>query len=937
MSGEVGPVLAAKEAQGARDQGLGERPFVVEPGQEHMQIHQELKAAESGVQTTLETTVTDKAVKADGAAVPIRLWDERVATHLQEAWERKGVSKPPLNFSAPGDRAKFSRILNNVRKRLLVIWKNRVRKSFLEWYRTLPSNSTDRVEIGRDGAKACSKAADASWWEWDKGSALFFWRWPPHYREIARKGVAPFFDADPPSNQDEQPPYGDEAVRAMVKKKLAKVLKKDYIEICDIEEIEAMMFMFHVPKGEDDIRMVYDGSKSGLNRALWAPWFALPNIDTMARWVVAGSWLADNDYGEQFLNFPLHPELRKYCGVDLTQLFPEWKDPKFRLLVGRWTRNAMGLKPSPYNSVQGALVAKHFVMGNPKDPANPFSWDHLKFNLPGSPDYDATLPRLMKIRKDGLLASGVVQYIDDLRIMAASKELAWLCSSRMAKGLSFLGLQDAARKRRECTQNPGAWAGAVISTNNGLFKSVTQERWEKTRDKVRHIASAIGLSDEYSDRGASDSQRLEIQTLDAAEGRESSLQFKTLRSITGFLGYVGFTYSMMVPYFKGLHLTLNGWRPNRDTHGWKTKRDILAEDHGPPPDVVNPVTRLEGDVRALMDLTKFEQPPKIPVRALHKDPLFVVGDASGSGFGVSVWRQGSRVIKVTHGNWSPQVTQESSSNFREAANLAMELRRLVSSGQLAPGTEVWVFTDNSCAERTFYKGSSTSPLLHEMVLELRKLEMEGALILHYVWIAGVRMIAQGTDGLSRGDFTSGVMAGEDFLKHIPLNETAVERQPELGRVIKGWSDHAWELAHPEDWFHETRVRHETNWIWSPAPCLARIALDELCETRHMFPYSSHIFVCPALMTGEWRKDLGKVSDVMFTVPAGSTIWNKDQFEPLIIAFVCPLMDRYPWSVGRLASLDQWHSKLSALFQGDKEVIRGHMRKLWREISPGQGL
>ena len=38
---------------------------------------------------------------------------------------------------------------------------------------------------------------------------------------------------------------------------------------------------------------------------------------------VAGSWLADNDYGERFLNFPLHPDLRKYCGVDLSQLFPD--------------------------------------------------------------------------------------------------------------------------------------------------------------------------------------------------------------------------------------------------------------------------------------------------------------------------------------------------------------------------------------------------------------------------------------------------------------------------------------------------------------------------------------------------------------------------------------------------------------------------------------
>jgi len=46
--------------------------------------------------------------------------------------------------------------------------------------------------------------------------------------------------------------------------------------------------------------MVYDGSKSGLNEVVYSPWFPLSMVDSMVRWVIAGSWLADNDYGEQF-------------------------------------------------------------------------------------------------------------------------------------------------------------------------------------------------------------------------------------------------------------------------------------------------------------------------------------------------------------------------------------------------------------------------------------------------------------------------------------------------------------------------------------------------------------------------------------------------------------------------------------------------------------
>ena len=74
------------------------------------------------------------------------------------------------------------------------------------------------------------------------------------------------------------------------------------------------------------IWVIYDGYKSGLNDALRTPWFALLTIDSMARWVVAGSWHADNDYGERlFSEFSttIYPDLQKYCGVDLSQLFPD--------------------------------------------------------------------------------------------------------------------------------------------------------------------------------------------------------------------------------------------------------------------------------------------------------------------------------------------------------------------------------------------------------------------------------------------------------------------------------------------------------------------------------------------------------------------------------------------------------------------------------------
>ena len=42
--------------------------------------------------------------------------------------------------------------------------------------------------------------------------------------------------------------------------------------------------------------------------------------------------------------------------------------------------------------------------------------------------------------------------------------------------------------------------------------------------------------------------------------------------------------------------------------------------------------------------------------------------------------------------------------------------------------------------------------------------------LHLVHVSGTRMMAQGTDGITRGDMLEGVMAGKPMLDFIPLNK-----------------------------------------------------------------------------------------------------------------------------------------------------------------------
>ena len=126
------------------------------------------------------------------------------------------------------------------------------------------------------------------------------------------------------------------------------------------------MFFFAVP------RLAYDGTKSGLNEVLWAPWFPLPTVGDMLDLVEEGTWLCDNDVGEMFLNLVLQNCLRELCGIDVSQF---WDESEERSRTGtsgnnqkwlRWSRNAMGLEWSPYFSTRIMSLAMESVTGDRK-------------------------------------------------------------------------------------------------------------------------------------------------------------------------------------------------------------------------------------------------------------------------------------------------------------------------------------------------------------------------------------------------------------------------------------------------------------------------------------------------------------------------------------------------------------------------------------------
>ena len=93
-------------------------------------------------------------------------------------------------------------------------------------------------------------------------------------------------------------------------------------------------------------------------------------------------------------------------------------------------------------------------------------------------------------------------------------------------------------------------------------------------------------------------------------------------------------------------------------------------------------------------------------------------------------------MKVDFGVWTLWMTEDTSSNYKEETNLVLYLKRLLRTGTVKQGSELYLFTDNEVAERTYFCGSSQSSRLHEMILELRKMELDGDLIIHFIWILG---------------------------------------------------------------------------------------------------------------------------------------------------------------------------------------------------------
>lgn len=787
--------------------------------------------------------------------------------------------------------------------------------------------------------------SEESFFSWLGGSSLIFWRWPQEFQFFAVKGW-PATPLKPLPSYKPRKQSWDAPTRVLLAKKIAKVIDRGYIKLVPKDSIKSFVDFFAVPKGEDDIRLVYNGTTAGLTESLWAPRFWLPSADTLLRMLHFNFEMVDIDLGEMFLNYPLPEILSEVSGIDFQSIKEELCkalgiESVPDNLVGVWLRTWMGLRNSPEWAARFYYLMEEFVRGNEKCPKNPLAWDTVKLNIIGQPGFNPALPHVIKWKSWlNRPAGDLVSFVDDLRTLGYNQEEAWAIARRVASRIQYMGSQDAPRKRR--VDENGPWTGTIFNTKGGeITKTVSETKWEKGQDYVMFL----------------------VDTLQGDP--KAKLEYKLLEKMRGYFCHLAMTFPILFPYLKGFHLVLSAHQKKRNEEGWKiselewigtmehkisrglmTREEFdrkLHEDQPKPPKTVQATQRFKKCLEALRRFFTNHKPPKVVVRT-SKYFLLVYGfvDAAKSGFG-DTYDLGD---KVTYriGVWGADEEDESS-NWREFENLVESLEEQGYKGNLKNAVVI-LATDNQVAETCIYKGNSTSEKLYELIIRLRELEIKYSAIFYITHVSGERMKKQGTDGVSRGRLTEGVSIGQAMSSFCPWHKPPLEVSPLLSSWLESWLGKKFEILEPKDWYirgHDLWKgqtdslgfwRWETKpgtFVWNLPPGAANVAIEQLRKARIKRRDSFHVILIPRLCTMDWLRQLYRETDLVFTIPAGVDCWPANCCESLTIAFALPFLPFRPWKLQGTPKLCEMERSLRKVFK-DESVASGIvLRKFWKQI------
>ena len=801
-------------------------------------------------------------------------------------------------------------------------WVYNLAREAYQWLNANGNHPEDREAI----EDCLRRAAGSDYWDWHRGSRLFFWRFPEEggWRQDARDGVEFWHLTDPPTGLHFQniPPSSREA-ELELRAKVFQLFFRWYLEPGTPDLVTPR---FAVEKVADDqgnvldIRGVWDAKRNGLNATLWSPKFSLPTTqdaeDLAVKWMTISvrdyllrgsppqdyaqdqdlfvkSYSWDHDVAQQFNNYRMHKKERHSHGVRFIHTrndgsFEQQTFMQFCVLT-------FGCLCSPYQATQGQERIMELCRGDPTDDSNPFQFAECWLNLPMAKTYDPSLPRVLLLRKDGELATREVTFVDDIHGMSRGKlprDLSVKEPPRiLATRMNHKGNQCAGRKFGPPTLAPRPWNGIMVHTDAPHpVKGTTAKKWRRGQAGLQWIWKECGLPEECDDPlGYVDSQDHWSVMIDTAE----------LRRIAGLWIHLTELYTEGRCFLKGFFNALEAFRSDRDLDGWRLEKVMQeaealeandatrAEAASDYPLLTRVTYQLVLHVHAMRKLFGDEEPRVSLVRPMEKHQLrYACGDASAEGFAQAV-QYPQLVIDERDGLWIPEISMKSS-NLREALNIANHLKDDISRGK-HDGCEVWQATDNAVWSAVCNKGMSSVRHLFNLLVDIKILCHEHGVFYHCFHISGERMIATGIDGLSRGDKESGIALGHDLRDFLPLNVSAFDFK---GNALEEWC-RAWmgedysEPASPMDWF--TKAHKPGVHVIAPPPGAALAALKEVAKARHKRPKEvTYVILIPRLLyQEEWRARFNKEVDVWFTLSTGK-FWPHSAFEPLLVGISFPL-------------------------------------------------
>jgi hypothetical protein len=140
----------------------------------------------------------------------------------------------------------------------------------------------------------------------------------------------------------------------LMRAKVVQVHQQGYIKP---GKVVSSTHYFCMDKGTSDIRVVYNDTSCGLNAQLHVPHYGLLSVKHTLCTLREGYYQCDLDVGKQFLNYKLHKCMLGLSGVDMREV--QSRDPADGAWEAtregnweRWERNWMGLRDSPYRSLQ---------------------------------------------------------------------------------------------------------------------------------------------------------------------------------------------------------------------------------------------------------------------------------------------------------------------------------------------------------------------------------------------------------------------------------------------------------------------------------------------------------------------------------------------------------------------------------------------------------